>query len=120
MFDGNTFLPVTGTPMRKMACMMMPLADADPVPLAVAILKANSLTRSIRFPLQVNRDPAWLRYVVRRQLRFHRQRGAGKGNLHREHPHVPRVGGASLGAEATVNADVLVLDHYAARLLEAA
>src|SRR5436190_20986610 len=45
MFDGNTFLPVTGTPMRKMACMIRPLADADPVPLAVAILKAKSLTR---------------------------------------------------------------------------
>ena len=43
MFDGNTFFPVTGMPMRKMACMIRPLADADPVPLAVAILKANSL-----------------------------------------------------------------------------
>src|SRR5688500_12248010 len=47
MFDGNTFLPVTGTPMRKMACMMRPLADADPVPLAVAILKAKSLVLSM-------------------------------------------------------------------------
>jgi hypothetical protein len=47
MFDGNTFFPVTGTPMRKMACMMRPLADAEPVPLAVAILKAKSLTRSM-------------------------------------------------------------------------
>ena len=45
MFDGNTFFPVTGTPMRKMACMIRPLALADPVPLAVAILKAKSLTR---------------------------------------------------------------------------
>src|ERR1044071_2671850 len=50
MFDGNTFLPVTGTPIRKMACMMRPLADADPVPFAVAILKAKSLTRSMRLP----------------------------------------------------------------------
>src|SRR6185503_3638165 len=50
MFEGKTFLPVTGTPIRKMACMMRPLADADPVPLAVAILKAKSLTRSIRYP----------------------------------------------------------------------
>jgi hypothetical protein len=44
MFDGNTFFPVTGTPIRKIACMIRPLADADPVPLAVAILKAKSLT----------------------------------------------------------------------------
>jgi hypothetical protein len=44
MFDGKTFFPVTGTPMRKMACMIKPLADADPVPLAVAILKAKSFT----------------------------------------------------------------------------
>ena len=45
MFDGNTFFPVTGTPMRKMACMIRPLALADPVPFAVAILNAKSLTR---------------------------------------------------------------------------
>ena len=47
MFDGKTFLPVTGMPIRKMACMMRPFALAEPVPLAVAILKAKSLTRSI-------------------------------------------------------------------------
>jgi hypothetical protein len=47
MFDGKTFLPVTGTPIRKIACMMRPLADADPVPLAVAILNAKSLVRSM-------------------------------------------------------------------------
>ena len=47
MFDGKTFFPVTGTPIRKIACMIRPLAEADPVPLAVAILNANSLVRSI-------------------------------------------------------------------------
>src|SRR5512141_3041177 len=47
MFDGNTFFPVTGTPIRKIACMISPLADADPVPLAVAILNAKSLIRCI-------------------------------------------------------------------------
>ena len=50
MFDGKTFLPVTGMPIRKMACMIRPLADADPVPFAVAILNAKSLTRSIDIP----------------------------------------------------------------------
>ena len=44
MFDGKTFLPVTGTPIRKMACMSRPLALADPVPFAVAILNAKSFT----------------------------------------------------------------------------
>src|SRR3954453_5232435 len=55
MFDGKTFLPVTGTPMRKMACISRPLADADPVPFGVAILKAKSLVRSMdsfSFPLR--------------------------------------------------------------------
>src|SRR4051794_15723256 len=50
MFEGNTFLPVTGMPIRKIACMMRPLAEADPVPLAVAILNAKSLTRSTITP----------------------------------------------------------------------
>jgi hypothetical protein len=47
MFDGKTFFPVTGMPMRKIACMMRPFAEADPVPLAEAILKANSLVIAI-------------------------------------------------------------------------
>src|SRR5258705_5445574 len=51
MFDGNTFLPVTGTPMREIVCMMRPFAEADPVPLAVAILNAKSLVRSIKLKL---------------------------------------------------------------------
>ena len=59
MFDGKTFLPVTGMPIRKMACMIRPLADAEPVPFAVAILNAKSLTRSIRmFLSQLPHDQA--------------------------------------------------------------
>src|SRR5450432_3154493 len=46
MFEGHRFLPDTGTPMRKIACMMRPFALADPVPFVLAILKAKSLTRS--------------------------------------------------------------------------
>jgi hypothetical protein len=45
MFDGNTFFPDTGIPMRKIACMRRLFALAEPVPLTVAILKAKSLTR---------------------------------------------------------------------------
>src|SRR4029453_7421415 len=43
MFEGNTVFPVTGIPIRKIACMISPLADADPVPLAAAILTPKSL-----------------------------------------------------------------------------
>src|SRR5688500_12205321 len=42
MFDGKTFLPETGMPMRKIACMISPFALADPVPFTVPILKAKS------------------------------------------------------------------------------
>gem|GEM_PF-4782992 len=45
MFEGNRFLPATGIPMRKIACMMRLLALAEPVPFALASLKANSLMR---------------------------------------------------------------------------
>ena len=44
MFDGKTFFPVTGIPMRKMACMSRPFALAEPVPLTVPILSAKSFT----------------------------------------------------------------------------
>src|SRR4051812_35628052 len=56
MFDGKTFLPVTGIPIRKIACMMRPLADADPVPFAVAILNAKSFTRSMGLLLDLHHE----------------------------------------------------------------
>src|SRR6185369_9874215 len=121
MFEGNTFLPVTGTPIRKMDCMMRPLAEAEPVPLAVAILNAKSLARSIRYPSRVDEGPA--QSLLARPsggLRFHRLQRAGKGKFNRELAHVPRVGGTAFGTQAAVQADVLVLHHHAPRLLEGA
>src|SRR4051794_34503299 len=47
MFEGKTFFPETGMPMRKIACMSKPFALAEPVPFTVAILKAKSLTAAI-------------------------------------------------------------------------
>jgi hypothetical protein len=44
MLDGKRFLPETGMPMRKIACISSPFALADPVPLTLAILSAKSLT----------------------------------------------------------------------------
>ena len=47
MFDGKTFFPETGMPMRKIACMSRLFALAEPVPLTVAILKAKSFTEDM-------------------------------------------------------------------------
>src|SRR5262245_12347144 len=44
MFDGKMFLPETGMPIRKIACINSPLAEAEPVPFTVAILSAKSFT----------------------------------------------------------------------------
>src|SRR6478736_6045206 len=84
MFDGNTFFPVTGMPMRKIACMSRPFALAEPVPLTVPILNAKSLM--------------------------------GIWNQKVELAHVPRGCRAPLGAEAAMEADVLVLHHDPFRL----
>ena len=46
MLDGKTFFPVTGIPIRKIACMISPFALAEPVPLTVPILNAKSFVRS--------------------------------------------------------------------------
>ena len=48
MFDGKIFFPVTGMPMRKIACISRLLALAEPVPFTVAILKAKSLMPLMR------------------------------------------------------------------------
>src|SRR5688572_13772866 len=109
MFDGKTFLPVTGTPIRKMACMMRPFADAEPVPLAVAILNAKSLTRFICCAA-----------CTCPTLRADEGRRAGVRNVDDEFPHVPCVGGTPLGAQAAVQTHVLVLHHDATGLLEGA
>src|SRR4029453_11423725 len=110
MLEGNTFFPVTGMPIRKIACMMSPLAEADPVPLAVAILNAKSLVWFI--------DSRKLPSALHRRQRNHR--GPGIRNLERELPHVPCVGRAPLRAQAAVQADVLALGHPPAGLLERA
>ena len=47
MFDGKRFFPVTGMPMRKIACMRRLLALADPVPFTLASFTAKSLTPAV-------------------------------------------------------------------------
>src|SRR5579862_5964900 len=46
MLDGNRFFPETGMPIRKIACIKRLLALADPVPLTLASLIAQSFTRT--------------------------------------------------------------------------
>src|SRR6185369_791031 len=93
MLEGNKFLPETGIPMRKIACMRRPLALAEPVPLTLASLSANSLTWSCclfcccTFLPRVRKDELEL---------F----------------HVPGRRRAPLCAQAAVHADVLVLHHH--------
>ena len=41
MLDGKMFLPDTGMPMRKIACMSSPLALAEPVPFTFADLEGE-------------------------------------------------------------------------------
>ena len=50
MFDGKMFLPVTGMPIRKIACISRLLALAEPVPLTVAMRNAKSLVPLIPLP----------------------------------------------------------------------
>ncbi len=42
MFDGNRFLPLTGTPIPKMLLSSTLLADCDPDPFTVATLMLKS------------------------------------------------------------------------------
>src|SRR5690606_19244872 len=201
MFEGKTFFPVTGIPIRKIVCMIRLFALAEPVPLTVPILNAKSFTRGVpsrpgaaeaqavavltrspsvptdqpqrrgerdggrgRVPVERRprigvgqqrccmsirplplvlgfaagpavrpafpaRDrPVWKRPLQctfgstaaappplprlpsRRRRELYEVRSVGDQQL--ELHHVPRGGGAALGAEAAVQADVLVLHHH--------
>ena len=82
----------TGTPMRSIDLANSSLALAEPEPLTLANLTTKSFTLLDRH--------ACLRV----------------SHIEEELLHVPGAGGAALGAQAAVQADVLVLDHDAAGL----
>ena len=105
MLLGKMLRGLTGTPMRMTALANSSLAEAEPEPLTLANLTTKSLTDWMRFmPWS---PPA-------------RAVAAGIGvDLDQELLHVPGAGGAALGAQAAVQADVLVLDHHAAGLQRA-
>src|SRR5512132_912165 len=96
MFDGNTFLPVTGMPIRKMACMSRLFALAEPVPFTVPILNAKSFTR------EAGRFSDMLRGLGPRGLRL------------RHGHHIPRLAPAATGFSrftARVRNEQLELAH---------
>src|SRR5579863_8873189 len=106
MFEGKRFLPDTGTPMRKIERISRLLALEEPVPLTFASFSAKSFTL--------------LRVCSKCSAAMsghHRNRGEErKGKQELEFLHVPRGGWATLGAQAAMHAEVLVLHHHAPRL----
>src|SRR5215475_8647877 len=112
MLLGKMLRGLTGTPMRMMAFANSSLAEAEPEPLTLANLTTKSLI-------------AWMRFTGELQNRAGARGAAGMScaaprprlrEVELELLHVPRAGGAALGAQAAVQADVLVLDHDAAGL----
>src|SRR5688500_13876974 len=121
MFEGNTFLPVTGMPIRKIACISRPFAEADPVPFAVAILNAKSLTRSMNTlcsvgrplsgsPTRTSQGPRHAYAIASEGIDI----GSPASDVNHRLAHVPCVRRTAFGAEAAVDANVLVFHHHAA------
>ena len=84
---------VTGTPMRRIDLANSALALAEPDPLTLANLTTKSLTLlDLSDSVAGMPGPAW-------------------AHFEQEFLHVPRPGRAALGAQAAMQADILVLDH---------
>src|SRR5689334_7109381 len=120
MFDGKTFFPDTGMPMRKIACMSKVLALADPVPFTVPILNAKSLTPAGVVPFIVGLGMAH-DLASRRRLIADASRTVHRGrpsiwDLQHELAHVPCSGRTPFCAQTTVETDILVLHHDSFRL----
>src|ERR1039457_1202105 len=108
MFEGNRFLPETGTPMRKIERISRLLAREEPVPLTLASFTAKSFT--------CERGCAKGCAAI---SGCHRDRGGDRErDQELEFLHVPRRRGAALGTESAVDAEILVLDHAPPRLGE--
>src|SRR6187551_3092981 len=125
MLEGNRFLPDTGMPMRKIACISRPFALAEPVPLTFASLSAKSLVRTSRAGTF---DPG-PGFAARSRAPAGRAPSSSARRLFgcscsiacvRDYEvellHVPGGRRAALGAQPAVNTDVLVLDHHPAGL----
>ena len=112
MFDGNRFLPETGMPIRKMACISRLFALAEPVPLTLASLKAKSLMRVTSGAAVFSESSTAFLLIV--------SGFSSVGHREIELLHVPRGGGTALGAQSAVDAEIFVLDHDAPGLRQGA
>src|SRR5690349_8393662 len=103
MLDGKMLRAATGTPIRITERAKSPLALAEPEPLTLANLTTKSLTLA-------------LARVARAVSGNCPESGIGPRVRHLEVEllHVPGPGRAALGAQAAVQADVLVLGHHPA------
>src|SRR5947209_8341262 len=106
MFDGKMLRGLTGTPMRRIAFAKSSFAEAEPEPFTLANLTTKALTDSMRFVMRISR-----RFLLGRSAAVPRV-----GQIQEEFLHVPGAGRAALGAQAAVQAHVLVLRHDSARL----
>src|SRR3989441_4727362 len=106
MFEGKMLRGETGTPMRRMALAKSSFAEAEPEPFTLANLTTKALTDSMRFVMGISR-----RFLLGRSAAVARVR-----QVEQELLHVPGAGRAALGAQAAVQAHVLVLRHDSARL----
>src|SRR5882672_2669907 len=105
MFEGKMLRGLTGTPMRRTAFAKSSLAEAEPEPFTLANLTTKALTDSMRFT------------IGSRGLLLGRPATvAGMRQVEEELLHVPGAGRAALGAQAAVQAHVLVLRHDLAGL----
>src|SRR5262245_7676678 len=116
MFDGKRFFPLTGMPMRKIACINRLFALAEPVPLTVPILKAKSLTRDVGCCSDMLDRPRAVSAAVNPRPSPLDPRPSGVRQNQFKLSHVPRRSRAPLGAEAAMQTDVFVLHHDALRL----
>src|SRR2546426_1046211 len=107
MFEGKMLRGETGTPMRRMAFAKSSFAEAEPEPFTLANLTTKALTDSMRFVMRISR-----RFLLGRSAAVPRV-----GQIQEEFLHVPGAGRAALGAQAAVQAHVLVLDVLQGDLL---
>src|SRR6266545_1217742 len=106
MFEGKMLRGLTGTPILRMDFAKSSFAEAEPEPFTLANLTTKALTD-------------WMAFVMATSGRFPLRRTAavaGVRQVEQELLHVPGARRAALGAQAAVQAHVLVLRHDPAGL----
>ena len=112
MFDGKMLRELAGIPIRRIDLANSELALAEPDPLTLANLTTKSLTLWIaaisRFDcIAIGSEPESSCRSSAAACR------PGLRQVEKEFAHVPGAGRAALGAQAAMQADILVLDHDA-------